>query len=208
MRKFRKITFRWLVIVGFLASYLGGLLLLWLHEPGIARENGLMENLQAAALAGGMLICFIALFSSKQRDKRFILLSLVLVLLVFFLRELDVEDLDLPGLLITLGSGAGRDLLLGFAALVMLAVFIGNYQKLWPAVIRFLQHEACIPFYLGGLFYLAGGLFDKSFFDLRPVHELFFEEICENAATYFLILGAFWVSRADLRKRDRSSCET
>lgn len=148
MRKSRKIIFRWLVIVAFLASFIGGLSLLWLHEPGIARENGLMENLQAAALGGGMLICFIALLSPKQRDKQFIVTSLVLVLHVFFLRELDVEDL--AGVLIALGSGAKRDLLLACAALVMLAVFIRNYRTFWPAVIRFLQHEVCLPFYLGG----------------------------------------------------------
>ena len=205
MHKLSDLRFRWRLIFALLVVYIGGLSVLWVQNPGIARENGLMENFQAALLAGGTLISFGALLLPNHRHTRFVLMALMLMLLGCFLREVDLERLNLPAFLIVMGSGIGRNLLMGTAALAVLVTFVWNYRILKSVVIAFLRHEACIPFYLGLFFYLAGTLFDTGFFDITRESNYFLEEMCENIATYFLALGAIWTARVNLSNRDNPS---
>jgi hypothetical protein len=185
-----------------LAIYLGILLALWLQSPGIARENGLMENLQALALAAGVLVSVAALLLPDRRRPRFIYFALTIFLLALFLREVDVDKLDLPGALIALGSGTGRNLLLAGAALLALVVFARDYRTLGPAVLALLKHRACYPFYLGILLYLLGDIFEKRWLGLSRPTCLFLEELCENAATGVYLWGTMGLAWGKRPKDD------
>lgn len=187
-------TFRWFVISIILVIYLSGLLLLRAQNHLIANENGLMENLQAASLAIGVLVSAVALARSRALSSRFIFMVMTLFMLMLFLREVDVEKLALPAFLIALGSGTGRNLLTGGAVFALLAVFSRNYRVLRPAVLALLRHECCLPVYLGICFYVLGEMFDKHLIAVPREYGYFFEELCENAATYFLALGAIWTA--------------
>ncbi len=195
MKKPIAVRSRWMMACLLLAVYLGGLALGWQHYPAIANENGLMENLQALTLGLGALYCLLAATRQARRHGQFVLLSLALGLFGFFLREVDVEKLDLPASLIALGSGAGRNLLLLGGVLALLVVFVRNFRELGSQLVAFLKHEACVPLYLGVGCYLAGDLFDKHLIPVPRETGYFLEELCENAATYFLALGVVWTVR-------------
>lgn len=202
MPKLSNLKFRWGLIFACLLVYLGGLSILWIQDPAIANENHVMENLQAASLAIGVLVGSVALARSRSWSAQFIFMAMTLAMLVLFLREVDVEKLDLPFFLIALGSGTGRNLLMGGAAIALLVVFVRNYKALWPAVFALLRHECCLPVYLGICFYVLGEMFDKHIFAVSREYGYFFEELCENAATYFLVLGSIWTARTVRRISD------
>lgn len=178
-----------------LAIYLFLLFAVWLQTPGITKENGLMENLQALALALGTLVSVAGMLLPDRRYPRFFFFVLTFMLLALFLREVDVERFDLPAILIFLGSGTGRNLLLAGAALLALAVFIKDYKNLWPAAVALLTHRDCYPFYLGVLLYLAGDVFEKHWFALSRQSSVFLEELCENAATGCFLWGVLGLVR-------------
>lgn len=183
-----------------LLFYLPLLLLLWRHFPEIANENGLMENLQALTLAVGVLVAAVGIFLPGRRYPRFVFYVLTIFLLALFLREVDIETFDVPEIVIALGSGTGRNLLLMGVALLVLALFAKDYRTLGPAVLAFLRHRASYPFYLGVLLYLTGNSFEKHWFPLSRPTNIFFEELSENAATAFFlwgVIGLVWGKRLD-----------
>ena len=138
-------TFHLLGVI-FLLFYFALLLVLWLFNPEIAKEDDLMENQQAMALAIGVLISSSGLFLPDSRYPRFVFYVLTSFLLALFLREVDIDRFDLPGILIALGSGSGRNLLLAGAALFVLALFAKDYRTLGPAVRLFCGNGPAIPF--------------------------------------------------------------
>ena len=195
MARDSKKAWRWVWGWLLLGVYLCGLTVLWSLKPGIAHEDALMENLQALLLAFGALVSVGAAVLPHRRQMRFVLLTLGLMLFAFLLREMDVEKYDLPVLLVALGSGAGRNLLIAGLGLVLLIVWLKNYRSLWPTIADYLKHDACLWLYLGLGCYLASYLFDKNLLATPEAVGYFPEELCENAATYFLALGAVWTAR-------------
>lgn len=186
-----------------LVVYLVGLLLLWRQDPAIARENALMENLQALSLALGALFSSVGLFLPNRRQPRLFFYVLAVLLLGLFLREVDVDRLDLPGILIAVGSGTGRNLLLAAAALPAMVVLVRDFKTLWPAACSLLCSRECLFFYLGVGFYLAGDLFDKQLIPAQRGTSLFLEELCENAATGFFLWGTIGLARGRSAGRDK-----
>lgn len=89
-------------------------------------ENALLENLQAAFLGLGVVT-----FLLTKARYHFPILNHCLALLCFsfMLRELDVERLGLPRLIVLLGSGTGKYLLLGLLWLWVTGRFIRCMQE-------------------------------------------------------------------------------
>lgn len=194
-----KKTVLWLEVI-LLLSYLALLLVLWLQNPAIVNENGMMENLQALSLAAGGLVSFVGLLLPGRHYPRIVYYVLTILFLTLFLREVDVDRLDLPGILVTLGSGAGRNLLLAGAVLLALVLFVKEYRTLAPIAVALLRHRHCYPFYLGVVLYLGGDVFEKHWLPLARPTNLFLEELCENAATAFFlwgVIGLVWGKRLD-----------
>ena len=95
------------------------------NQTSLYAENGILENTQALVLMISCLI-FILPVMYQKRDDKFILMFLSLLCFSFFLREVDVKDFNLPSVLIFIGSGIGRNIILivGF-----LALFINFYKN-------------------------------------------------------------------------------
>ena len=97
-----------------------------LDDPSVYAENNLLESTQALTLALALVFFLVPVFDSVRND-RLIAVFLSLLSLGFILRELDVEQFDLPNLLILLGSGKGRNLLLGTGLLLTLVTALFKF---------------------------------------------------------------------------------
>lgn len=97
-----------------------------LDDPSVYAENNLLESTQALTLALA-LVFLVPVFDSVRND-RLIAVFMSLLSLGFILRELDVEQFDLPNILILLGSGKGRNLLLGTGLLLTLATALFKFR--------------------------------------------------------------------------------
>lgn len=84
------------------------------HEQ-IHGENSLLENLQVLLLATGAFL-YLWLSGKALTSARFLYLALALLSFSFILRELDLEQLPVPGFIQLLGSGMVRNILLAVTA--------------------------------------------------------------------------------------------
>ena len=153
-----------------------------LHE-----ENGFFENLQVLLLTMTMVTFLVELFFKARRHPVFPLAGAFLCL-VFILRELDVEKLDVPQILILLGSGTGRDMLmgtLGFALVLFALKEYKNLRSFFPAVAF---ETGSLTILAGFILLVAGGYFDKGS-EAIP-HYQFYEEIIEVSGYYLMFTGA------------------
>ncbi len=182
--RFARYFYIGLAIYGLL---LGGL---WLGNPDIAEENRLMENLQALFLLGGLACALCSALNRKSPFPAWIPWMLALFFLTLFLREIDLDRLDLPGWLISLGSGKGRNLMLGLGWLAGIGLLLRRRSILWPEILRYLHTPAFVLFVLGACCYVLSIPFDKRlFFSDRAINR-FLEELTENFATWLLFGGA------------------
>ena len=185
----KKITKQLLVCVGLLCCFnliaaycVMGLGMVQLHE-----ENGFFENLQVLLLAMTMVTFLVELFF-KSRRHHFFPLAGAYLCLVFILRELDVEKLDVPQILILLGSGTGRDILMVILGLALLLFAIKEYKRIrrfFPAV---LFETGSLTILAGFILLVVGGYFDKG--SEAVPHYQFYEEIIEVSGYYLMFTGA------------------
>ena len=122
-----------------------------LNNNTIYAENGPLENLQSILLAISCIV-YLGPIALKREQERLILLFCSLLCCNFVLRELDVEDLDVPSALKFIGSGVGRNSIfsVAFMALFCFAAFRLSYYK--KASILFLRSKSGILLILGGCF--------------------------------------------------------
>ncbi|MFA5516846.1 MAG: hypothetical protein WDA20_11225 [Desulfuromonadales bacterium] len=174
-------------LVALAAALLSGLGLFWAagSMPQIAEENALLESSQALCLGASALVA--AILALKDRPHRFIWAFYLLFSLSMFLREVDVEDFGLPTLLIVLGSGLGRNILLAVCWLGLLAWFLRDPRARSTGLLRFLWPWYGIIFCAGCLFYAAGLPFDKQCFPLQKQASRLMEELLEFAGALLLL---------------------
>ena len=114
----------WIVGVIFWSLFSG----VWLENTSVFSENGLLENVQALTLII-TLFFFLAPTFNRFRSDRLLGVFFCFLTLSFILRELDIETFDLPNILILMGSGQGRNLLLavGILSTIGFALFKFRY---------------------------------------------------------------------------------
>lgn len=179
------------ILIGFF-----GLRHLWLLAPGIAEENRLLEWGQVLFLAGGAVVCLIRMAAGAATKRFFTFGFLFLTFLTFILRELDVEDFSLPDIVILLGSGPGRDILLGGGWIIYLFLLVRRPLRIPATAHGFLTSRVGAYFTAGILCYLAATPFDKGMLDLSPNALLFGEEYLELAGTFLLFLAFLWTRKS------------
>jgi len=145
-----------------------------------------LENLQALLLVSACVI-FISAILRGQRSDKLILFACALLCYGFFLRELDVQKLDVPPLLILLGSGSGRNLTLLLTTLLLLVMAGRNARHYVRAVKAYMRLPlfwlflaAAVVLYLGDYFETADAL----------LHHEFIEEGLELLAYGLILLAA------------------
>ena len=156
----------------------------------ITREHCLLENLQAFLLAVSALIFLWR--AKKAGDLTPVYLCGALLCFTMFVREYDVRKLDLPEVVVTLGSGRGKDAL--FVLLWTLGIFniALRFRAVFAAVRKSFLPSDLIMFIVAALFMVLGELFEKHVVPVYP--HVFFEELAELNA-YMILLAATFVTR-------------
>ena len=150
-------------------------------------ENGLFENIQVLLLALTIAAFSLQLYFRKNSHRIFPLAGSFLCL-VFILRELDVEKLDVPQIFILLGSGSGRNILMTVLGVSLLIYAILNFRSIRLFLPQFFFETSSLTILAGLLFLVSGGLFDKEI--IETVHYQFFEEILEVTGYSLMFAGA------------------
>tara|TARA_B110000879_G_scaffold138355_1_gene180469 strand:+ start:432 stop:1031 length:600 start_codon:yes stop_codon:yes gene_type:complete len=165
-----------------------------LDDPTVYAENNLLESTQVLTLALALVFFLVPVFDSVRND-RLIATFMSLLSLGFILRELDVEQFDLPNILIVLGSGKGRNLLLGAGLLLTFATALFKFRYYLSLSRCFFRHGAGITTLLAGLFLVIGDMFEK--IDI-PYHVLY-EESLELIGYAILLLAASKLARREVK---------
>ncbi|WP_164104639.1 hypothetical protein [Candidatus Laterigemmans baculatus] len=150
-------------------------------------EGELLESLQAAflVLAG---VVYLTLAFAAEKELRLAFLTGSLLCVSFFLREVDVQYYQLPAIVVMLGSGMGRNLMLLLAWAALAVAIARNLKEELPAFRHCIFSPAGYILMVGGAFVIAGALFDK---ELLPVaHHACFEELAELDGYYFVLLSS------------------
>ena len=184
-----------LLVVVVIAVGLFGFWRLWLHEPAIAAEDRLLEWIQVIFLASAALVSLARMIAGPLSERVFPFGFLFLVFLSALLREVDVEDLPLPDVLVLLGSGPGRNIMMAIAWIVYLFLLLRRPSRLPELAHGFLTSRLGIYFTTGVLCYLATIPFDKKMLGLSRGGHLFAEEALEVAGTLLLFLATLWRGR-------------
>ncbi|MFP3983644.1 MAG: hypothetical protein ACLFV2_08150 [Desulfurivibrionaceae bacterium] len=184
-----------LVAAVILAGFFG-IWRLWLLDPGLAEENRLLEWGQVIFLVCAAVVCLIRMAAGAATKRFFPFGFLFLFFINFVLREVDVEDFPLPDIVVLLGSGTGRNILLAVAWIAYLFLLIRRPLRLPATVHRFLTSRVGTYFTAGIICYLAAMPFDKSMIDLNQSALLFGEETLELAGTFLFFLATFWKGKS------------
>lgn len=165
-------------------------------EVSIFAEGSVVETAQCIFLGVSLLVCLIQLLREKRRMTRPMLVLYVLIFASVLLREVDVQELSLPRVLIVLGSGIGRNAWLGLSWLAYVW-YAFSRQKLWVPQMRhfLLRTSAGWTLILGCLCYVSGWPFDKELFHLGEGINLAIEESLELSGTMFFFLSALLLVR-------------
>lgn len=159
----------------------------FLGDLSLAEENGFTENLQAfyCALASAV---FLAVFFNTPRLSHFRFFTLVFSALsfAFILRELDIEDFDLPQWAIVIGSGTGRNLLYVAMFMPLLIRLLLNFSRYFSCSIELLKTNAGIFVLSAGLLLISSGVIESTTFELHII----IEELLELGAYMSLLQGA------------------
>lgn len=159
----------------------------WNGNTHIYAENGPLENVQACVLAAAFLV-YLVNAATERQSSRLILLSCSLLCYSFMLRELDVEQFDLPHPLIAIASGTGRNVTLAIAFAALLFYAVKNFSYYKTAALQFLRTRSGVLLMLAGVFLYVAEFFEKN--SAIP-HHVLWEEVIELFAFTLILLSAF-----------------
>ena len=155
----------------------------------LAQENGVLENTQVALLLLSGLV-FVVQSVSVERSLRFILWMGAWLSPSIILRELDVEKLAVPQWVIAIGSGMGRNLIMGIGWVFLCALAIKTYSK-WKGSFRMIARSRMAIFmYSSVAMLLLGSLFDHGL--LSAEQGKLWEELFETVGYFLLLLASFF----------------
>ena len=179
-------------IIGVIAwSFYG---VIGLNDFNIFDENNLLENTQAFVLLLVFFLFLVPLFEPFRGDK-LIAVFFAILTLAFLLREVDIEKFDLPKILILLGSGNGRNILLALGFLSTLGFALFKFRYYLDLARCFLRNRTGFATLVAGLFLIVGDMFEK--IDV-PYHVLY-EESLELLGYSFLLSAATRLSRKEVK---------
>jgi hypothetical protein len=163
----------------------------------IAKEDHTLENNQAILL----LICgavYLQAMLHTQKGQKLFPATGALLCLSFILRELDVEKFDLPQVIIFLGHGLGRNIMLISLWLLVTLLFIRNFKHYLGIADYLLMTRSTLFMTAGGLLLIVGDLFEDRIFAVN-FHQLY-EELAELNGYFFILLASLSLS-SDLQRK-------
>lgn len=157
-----------------------------LENVQVYAENGPIEIMQASLIAISCFL-FITPLALKKNSEKLTHLFCFWLSYSFIVRELDIERLDAHDLLVLIGSGIGRNIILtvGFISLTGYALSKFTYYK--AVGLAFLKSKTGLLLMLGGLFLVIGTLFEMS----SSINQnVLFEELFELGGYSFILISA------------------
>ncbi len=194
--------FRWLALavlgIFLIASAWFGHAVLVRGDIFIISEFGPIENAQAWLLLAG---CVLFLLPAVQRGPDGIVAAFcALLCLTLLLREVNVERLHLPGAVIFLGSGLGRNVMLVMIFLALSLWALLRFSETINAARRFFTSLPGALLITAAVCELSGNVFDAA---MRFPRNVFFEETSELAAYCLVLLAAVAINRFDVSRAQR-----
>jgi len=159
------------------------------NMPAIHMENGLMESIQVLLIVFSFILFFILAIKNTDLRLRLLCLTLTLLCFSFFLREVDIEDFNLPGIIILLGSGPGYRILLAILWLAIILYSIKKLKEIKPFYLNYLQSRAGYALFLSAGLLISGSFFDKELINILRYE--FYEELLEMNGYFALVLSTF-----------------
>jgi hypothetical protein len=159
-----------------------------LNQTTIYIENELLENIQVLTLSIACLVFFLPIVRQKRNDKLF-LLFFAFLCLGSVLREVDIEDLNVPNFLILIGSDAGRNIILATGSFAIFSCSLFNVTHYKKVLINFFLSRCGILIVTAGLLLCIGDFFEKV---SLIQHRMFYEEMFELSG-YVLILSVAFI---------------
>ena len=166
----------------------------WLENTSVFSENGLLENVQAATLTI-TLFFFLAPMFNRFRSDRLLAVFFSFLTLGFILRELDIETFDLPNVLILLGSGQGRNLLLAVGILSTLGCALFKFRYYLDLSICFVRSRTGFATLSAGIFCWVGDFFEN----VQIPHNVLYEESLELVGYSLFLLAASRFARREVK---------
>jgi hypothetical protein len=165
-------------LVNSILAYLG---IVFQYEA-LYSENALLENAQVLFLAVAA-IGYLVIAPSHQYE-RLINSAIALLCFSFVLRELDIEHLNLADVLVTLGSGTGRNILLAFLWVSLSAYGFATINNKLSMARQFISSYAFLALTIAFLLLMVGAVMDRKVIEFS--HAVLIEELAETNA-YFVI---------------------
>lgn len=177
--------FKLLFLLGLLtASFIS--VIIWYELHHLHDENSLLENLQVVILLAGLLP-YLA-FRTVTPDVAVFNQAFALLCFSFLLREVDVEHLDVPVLVKTLGSGTGKVMLLALLWGGFLSVVIRKGHITNSVVRAFLDSDEFKILLLAVLLLAVSAIMDRQIFAVQ--FSRLYEEMAEVNAYLLMLLGS------------------
>lgn len=178
-------------LAAFCPLILANLLMYYEVEIGgnteIYKEDNFLENLQVLIIFISGVACSLAMLI-VQKDQRTIPFIGSLFSFSCITREFDIEKHDFPQLMILLGSGWGRKILVAGLWLSVAFVIIRNHKRYLGMAINLLATRTGLFAITGGLFLILGTLFEEQVFDVK--FYVLYEELAELNGYYFILLSS------------------
>jgi hypothetical protein len=166
----------------------------WLENSSVFKENGLLENTQAFTLTI-TLFFFLAPIFNRSRSDRLLAVFFSFLTLGFILRELDIETFDLPNILILLGSGQGRNLVLAVCILSTLGCALFKFRYYLDLSICFVRSRTGFAVLSAGIFCWVGDFFEN----VQIPHNVLYEESLELVGYSLFLLAASRFARREVK---------
>jgi len=179
----------WSISIGISIFFI--LTVLYLYPEVDTGEEGILEISQSIFIAFSMIGFAYHAFISKEIEAKLASFGLSLLSLTFLVRELDVEKFDIPSfLIILLGSGLWRNLLLGSLWIILLVLTFKYISVEKKKIVAFLFSTYGQLLMFSALMLVLGVMMDKNVFSLELLTTRFYEELLELLGYCFLFFAS------------------
>ena len=136
----------------------------------------MLESAQVCLLLLSLIITIYIAFDRVREDK---IISVVLSIALFgiLLREIDIEDFNIPMWVIAIGSGSGRTLLLSLMLAPVLLFMIMKHHEYYGLVKKYFMSQVGLSLILSFCLLLLGSFFEHEYLLSRTLIEESFELI-------------------------------
>jgi len=144
-----------------------------------------------------LLSLLITIYIAFDRVREDTIISIVLSIALFgiLLREIDIEDFNVPMWVVAIGSGDGRTLLLSIMLAPVLLFMIVKYQQYYDLVKKYFLSQVGLSLVLTFCLLLIGSMFEHEYLLSRTLIEESFELIAYG----LLFRAVFIMSQSEIK---------